>query len=87
MSMRWASAASSSANGLEGGGRGRYGRRRARIAESKDKARAVIASKLAAKIYGLEILREDIEDEDHNTTRFIVLSAAPQDAELGMRRS
>ena len=29
---------------------------------------------MAAEIYGLEILAEDVEDEDHNTTRFVVLS-------------
>ena len=52
------------------------------LSESKDKTRAVVASKLAAKIYGLDILREDIEDEAHNTTRFVVLSAAAQDAAL-----
>ena len=44
------------------------------IAEAGDKTRAAIASRLAAEIYGLHILAEDIEDEDHNTTRFIVLS-------------
>ncbi len=33
-----------------------------------------LATRLAAEIYGLEILAQDIEDEDHNTTRFIVLS-------------
>jgi prephenate dehydratase len=44
------------------------------IAESGDKSRAAIASRLAAQIYGLDILAEDIEDEAHNTTRFIVLS-------------
>jgi prephenate dehydratase len=44
------------------------------IAEAGDKSRAAIASRLAAEIYGLEILAEDIEDEAHNTTRFIVLS-------------
>src|SRR5438128_9322881 len=44
------------------------------VAEIGDKTRAAIASRLAAEIYGLEILAEDIEDEDQNTTRFIVLS-------------
>jgi prephenate dehydratase len=44
------------------------------IAESADKSRGAIASRLAAEIYGLDILQPDIEDETHNTTRFIVLS-------------
>jgi len=44
------------------------------IAEAGDPTRAAIASRLAAEIYGLEIVAADIEDEDHNTTRFIVLS-------------
>jgi prephenate dehydratase len=44
------------------------------IAEAGDKTRAAIASRLAAEIYGLDVLLPDIEDEDHNTTRFIVLS-------------
>jgi prephenate dehydratase len=44
------------------------------IAEANDRTRAAIATRLAAEIYGLEVLAADIEDEDHNTTRFIVLS-------------
>src|SRR5262249_8827708 len=44
------------------------------VAEAKDKSRAAIATRLAAQIYGLDILAHDIEDEAHNTTRFIVLS-------------
>lgn len=44
------------------------------IAELKDLAQAAIAPPLAAEIYGLQVLAEDVEDEDHNTTRFIVLS-------------
>jgi prephenate dehydratase len=44
------------------------------IAERGDKTTAAIASRLAAEIYGLDILIEDIEDEAHNTTRFVVLA-------------
>jgi len=44
------------------------------VAESKDITRAAIASRLAAEIYGLEILKENIEDHSHSTTRFVVLS-------------
>jgi prephenate dehydratase len=47
------------------------------IAEMKDKTRAAIASRLAAEIYGLDILAENIEDEAHNTTRFIILQREP----------
>jgi prephenate dehydratase len=51
------------------------------VSEHRDPTMAAIASKLAAEIYGLEILRSDIEDEAHNTTRFIVLAKDPDDAE------
>jgi len=44
------------------------------VAERGDPTRSAIASRLAAEIYGLDILREDVEDEAHNTTRFVVLS-------------
>jgi prephenate dehydratase len=44
------------------------------VAERGDPACAAIASRLAAEIYGLRILAEDIEDEAHNTTRFVVLA-------------
>jgi prephenate dehydratase len=44
------------------------------VAEAGDKTRASIATKLAAKIYGLRVLATNIEDAKHNTTRFIVLS-------------
>jgi prephenate dehydratase len=44
------------------------------VAELGDPKRGAIAPRLAAEIYKLDILREDIEDEAHNTTRFIILS-------------
>ena len=42
-----------------------------------------IATKLAGEIYGLKILARDIEDEEHNTTRFVILSKKRSDAKLG----
>jgi prephenate dehydratase len=44
------------------------------IAESGDKTRAALAPRLAADIYGLEVLATNVEDEAHNTTRFVILS-------------
>jgi prephenate dehydratase len=44
------------------------------VAERGDRSCASIASKLAADIYGLDILAENVEDETHNTTRFVVLA-------------
>jgi prephenate dehydratase len=50
----------------------------AEIARAGDPTRAAIASRLAAEIYGLEILKSDVEDAEHNTTRFLVLSRDPR---------
>jgi prephenate dehydratase len=47
------------------------------LRESGDRTAAVIASKLAAEIYGLKIAKADIEDAQHNTTRFVVLAKTP----------
>jgi prephenate dehydratase len=46
----------------------------AEIARAGDVTRAAIASSLAGQIYGLKSLRKDLEDADHNTTRFVILS-------------
>jgi len=47
------------------------------LRESGDRSAAVIASRLAAEIYGLKVAKADIEDAEHNTTRFVVLAAKP----------
>ncbi|MBV9331505.1 MAG: prephenate dehydratase [Alphaproteobacteria bacterium] len=50
------------------------------VAELKDPTVAAIASSLAAEIYGLEILRADVEDASHNMTRFLIMAHEPDDA-------
>ena len=42
------------------------------IAATKDKTKSAIASKLSATIYGLEVLKPDIQDDKVNFTRFLV---------------
>ncbi|MBR0655132.1 prephenate dehydratase [Plastoroseomonas arctica] len=49
------------------------------IAERGGVEDAAIASALAAEIYGLEILAHNVEDADHNTTRFYVMARDRQD--------
>ncbi len=44
------------------------------VAKWGDKTKAAIATRLAGEIYGLDLIRSDIEDAEHNTTRFVVLS-------------
>ncbi|MEL6747050.1 MAG: prephenate dehydratase [Pseudomonadota bacterium] len=51
------------------------------ISEQGDLTQAAIASELAADIYGLTVLRANIEDAVHNTTRFVVLAREPEDAQ------
>jgi prephenate dehydratase len=47
------------------------------LSENPDQTRAAIAPALAAEIYGLDILMRDVEDERHNTTRFLVMTGDP----------
>jgi prephenate dehydratase len=46
----------------------------AELAEHRDPTEAAIASELAGRFYNLESLRANIEDEAHNTTRFLVMA-------------
>jgi prephenate dehydratase len=47
------------------------------VAEAGDPTRAAISPPLAAATSHLDVLAEDVEDEDHNTTRFVVLAREP----------
>ena len=44
------------------------------ISEQENSKDAAIASKLAAQTYGLEIAKDNIQDMQHNTTRFLIMS-------------
>jgi prephenate dehydratase len=44
---------------------------------------AAIASALAAKIYGLDVLAANVEDAAHNTTRFYVMARHPRSPDPG----
>lgn len=50
-----------------------------RLSEERDPTEAVIATELAADMYGLETLAANVEDADHNTTRFLVMSRQRRD--------
>jgi prephenate dehydratase len=49
----------------------------AELARSRTPGEGVLASELAARIHGLEVLARDIEDNHHNTTRFLVMAPEP----------
>jgi prephenate dehydratase len=56
------------------------------VAEAGDISRAALATTLAAKIYGLAILKKNVADAKHNTTRFIVLAKKPKWASRAEQR-
>ncbi len=53
------------------------------VAEWNNPEDAAIASSLAAEIYGLDILRANVEDAAHNTTRFYVMAPRPRAPDPG----
>jgi prephenate dehydratase len=53
------------------------------VAELRDPTVAALSPVAAAGLYGLDILASDVEDEHHNTTRFLVLSREPEVPPVG----
>jgi len=51
------------------------------VSERKDKTESAIASELASKIYNLEILKSNVEDEAGNVTRFLVMGKETEQPE------
>ncbi|MBK5946065.1 prephenate dehydratase [Rhodobacter veldkampii DSM 11550] len=49
------------------------------VAQKGDPKLAALASELAGEIYGLDVLARHIEDKSNNTTRFLVMSPAPDE--------
>ncbi len=47
------------------------------VADTGDKSMAALSPRLAADLYGLDILEENVEDSDTNVTRFVILSREP----------
>ena len=45
-----------------------------KVAKEKDKTQAAIASEIAGKVYGLELLKPFIQNNQGNTTRFVILA-------------
>ena len=45
------------------------------IAEWNDPSQAALASALAGEIYGLVALEDDVQDQEHNVTRFLIMSS------------
>ena len=45
-----------------------------RVAEAKDKSAAAIAGEACAKLYGLSVLTDDIQNESNNDTRFLCIT-------------
>jgi prephenate dehydratase len=57
----------------------------AKVADDGDPSVAAVASALAGELYGLEALAVGIEDEAHNTTRFVALAREAVMPEPGLR--
>jgi prephenate dehydratase len=57
----------------------------AELAEMSGSTDGVLASEVAANIHGLDVLARDIEDLDHNTTRFLLMSPEIDETRRGTK--
>ncbi len=72
-------------HGIEGRASPDNARAAREVAALGDPEDAALASELAAEVYGLDVLARDVEDEDHNTTRFLVMAREPDASRRGAR--
>ncbi len=56
------------------------------VSQTKDKTKAAIASSLSAKTYNLEIIKKNIENENGNLTRFLVMGKNISQPDLGNKK-
>ena len=56
------------------------------VSKSKDKTKAAIASSLSAKTYNLEVIKENIENEKGNLTRFLIMGKNISQPEYGKKK-
>ena len=56
------------------------------ISKDKDNKKAAIASSLSAKTYGLEVIKKNIENENGNLTRFLIMGKNISQPEFGKKK-
>ena len=56
------------------------------VSKTKDKTKAAIASSLSAKTYNLEIIKQNIENEKGNLTRFLIMGKNISQPEFGNKK-
>jgi prephenate dehydratase len=55
------------------------------VMDERDPATGAIASQYAARLYGLKVLKRDLQDRSNNVTRFLIISRRPEIPRSGSR--